>query len=111
MQPAIGVRLPERVFQTCHALRGRGRVRVSSPLPRPPPSPPAESLSISRSYGDASASFATAPAKGGLRIRRLGLRLLARRASRMDAESDRREAARLGVSTADLPPLHRDEQA
>ena len=51
-------------------------------------SPPAESCSISRSYGDASASFAAAPAKSGLRthtasvkcrgflIRRLGLRLL-----------------------------------
>lgn len=35
----------------------------------------------------------------------------ARRASRLDAERDRIEAARLGVSTADLPPLHRDEQA
>ena len=37
-----------------------------------PPPPPAESLSISRSYGDASASFAAAPAKGGLRIHTAG---------------------------------------
>ena len=94
----------------------------------PPPPPLAESLSISRSYEDASASFATAPAKGGLRIhaanakrrgfliRRRGLRLLARRRElpnepRIDAAHDQQEAARLGISTADLPPLHRDERA
>ena len=35
----------------------------------------------------------------------------ARRESREDAERDRQEAARLGVSTAALPPLHRDDQA
>ena len=34
-----------------------------------------------------------------------------RAASRLDAKSDQQEAARLGVSTAELPPLHRDEQA
>lgn len=76
-------------------------------------SPPAESCSISRSYGDASASFVAAPAKGGLHIhtasakrrgfliRRLGLRLLARRRElpnepRIDAAHDEQEAARLG---------------
>ena len=31
--------------------------------------------------------------------------------SRADAERDKQEAARLGISTADLPPLHTDEQA
>lgn len=31
--------------------------------------------------------------------------------SRADAKRDQEKAARLGVSTAELPPLHRDEQA
>ena len=35
----------------------------------------------------------------------------ARRQSRIDAERDRMEAARRGIHTAYLPPLHRDEQA
>ena len=96
--------MPERVFQTCRALRGRGRVRVSSPPP-----PLAESLSISRSYEDASASFATAPAKGGLRIHTASAKrrgFLIRRQSRLDAERDQQEAARFGVTTAELPPFN-----